>query len=102
MCSVTSYSATPWTVATRLLCPWDLPGKNTGVGCYFLLQGIFLTQGSNLRVLRFLHCQVDSLPLGHPEEAILEWVSLAHLCAPFHRGKVRLRARNRTGELQLQ
>ena len=30
-----------------LLCPWDFSGKNTGVGCYFLLQGIFLTQGSN-------------------------------------------------------
>ena len=32
---------------TRLLRPWDSPGKNTGVGCHFLLQGIFLTQGSN-------------------------------------------------------
>ena len=31
---------------TRLLCPWDFPGKHTGVGCYFLLQGI-LTQGSD-------------------------------------------------------
>ena len=30
---------------TRLLCPWDSPGKNTGVGCHFLLQGIFLTPG---------------------------------------------------------
>ena len=32
---------------TRLLCPWNSPGKNTGVGCHFLLQGIFLTQESN-------------------------------------------------------
>ena len=32
---------------TRLLCPWDFPGKNTGVGCHFLLPGIFPTQGSN-------------------------------------------------------
>ena len=32
----------------RLLCPWDSPGTNTGVGCHFLLQGIFPTQGSNL------------------------------------------------------
>jgi len=32
---------------TRLLCPWDTPGKNTGVGCHALLQGIFPTQGSN-------------------------------------------------------
>ena len=31
--------ATLWTVATRLLCPWDSPGKDTGVGCHFLLQG---------------------------------------------------------------
>ena len=33
--------------STRLLCPWDFQGKNTGVGWHFLLQGIFLTQGSN-------------------------------------------------------
>ena len=32
---------------TRLLRPWDFPGMNTGVGCHFLLQKIFLTQGSN-------------------------------------------------------
>ena len=33
---------------TSFLCPWNFPGKNTGVGCHFLLQGLFLTQGSNL------------------------------------------------------
>ena len=37
---------------TGLLCPWVFPGKNTGVGCHFLLQGIFLTQGLNLSFLR--------------------------------------------------
>ena len=31
----------------RLLCPWNFPGKNTGVGCHFFLQGIFPTHGSN-------------------------------------------------------
>ena len=44
---------------TMLLCPWDFPGKNTGVGCRFLLQGIFLTQGLNLGLLhcrRILYC----------------------------------------------
>ena len=41
------------TIAPRLLCPWDSPGKYTGVGCHFLLQGIFLAQGSNLHPL---HC----------------------------------------------
>ena len=39
---------------TRLLCPWDSPCKNAGVGCHFLLQGIFLTQGSNPGLL---HCR---------------------------------------------
>ena len=39
--------ASPWNVTARLLGPWDFPGKNTGVGCHFLLQWIFLTQGSN-------------------------------------------------------
>ena len=39
------------------LCPWDSPGKNTGVGCHFLLQGIFLTQGSNVRLSCLLHCR---------------------------------------------
>ena len=44
---------TPWTVACRLLCPWDIPGKNTAVGCDFLLQRIFPTQGSNLGLLHY-------------------------------------------------
>ena len=35
----------------RLLCSWDIPGKNTGVGCCFLPQGSFLTQGLNLCLL---------------------------------------------------
>ena len=48
---------TPWAV-TSLLCPWNFPGKNTGVGCHFLLQGIFLTQGLNPHLL---HWQADSL-----------------------------------------
>ena len=39
--------ATPWAVAPRLLCPWDSPGKNTGVGSHSLLQGILRTQGLN-------------------------------------------------------
>ena len=34
---------TPWTAATRVLCPWDFPGKNTGVGYHFLLQFHVLT-----------------------------------------------------------
>ena len=36
-----------WLSPVRLLYPWNSPGNNTGVGCYFFLQGIFLTQGSD-------------------------------------------------------
>ena len=46
---------------TRLLVR-DFPGKNTGVGCHLLLQGIFPTQGSNPSLL---HWQADSLPLSY-------------------------------------
>ena len=47
---------TLWTVQpVRLLCPWDSPGEDTEVGCHALLQGVFLTQGSNLRLLNLLH-----------------------------------------------
>ena len=42
----------------------DLPGKNTGVGCHALLQGIFPTQGSNPGLP---HCTADSLPVELPE-----------------------------------
>ena len=44
---------------SRLLCPWNSPGKNPGVGSPYLLQGIFPTQGSNLGLLHFrqiLYC----------------------------------------------
>ena len=52
---------TPWTVACHAPCPWDYPGTNTGVGCHFLLQGIFPTQGWNPHLLCLLHWQVTSL-----------------------------------------
>ena len=41
----------------RLLCPWDFPCKNTGMGCHFLFQGIFPTQGLNPHILCLLHCR---------------------------------------------
>ena len=57
--------ATPWTVVYQLLCPWDFPGKNTGLGCHFLLRGIFLTQESSPGLL---HCRqtLPSEPPGKP------------------------------------
>ena len=59
---VTSNSLQPhglW--PTRLLCPWDFPGKHTGVGCHFFLQVIFQTQRSNLGLLhsRKILCHLD-------------------------------------------
>ena len=45
--------------------PWDFPGKNTGVGCHFPLQGIFPTRGSNLHSLCLLHCRWIIYPLSH-------------------------------------
>ena len=47
-----------------------IPGENTGVGCHFLLQGIFLTQGSNPHLLHFLHWQMDPLPLAPPGKPV--------------------------------
>ena len=55
---------------TRLLCPWDSPGKNTGVGCHFLLQGSFLIQGSNQCFVCLVHWQVGSITLVPPGKPI--------------------------------
>ena len=52
----------------RLLCPWDSPGKNTGVVCHAFLQGIFLTQGLNPHLLYLLHCRWVLYPTEPPEK----------------------------------
>ena len=57
-----SDSENPWAEPTRLLWPWDFPGKNTEVGCYFLFQGIFLTQGSDPSLL---NCRQTLYHLSH-------------------------------------
>jgi len=48
--------------SSKHLSPWDFPGKNTGVGCHFILQGIFLTQESNPGLL---HCRQILYCLSH-------------------------------------
>ena len=60
-CSLQPYRLQP----PRLLHPWDSPGKNTGVGCHTLLQGIFLTQELNPHLLCLLPWQAGSLPVDH-------------------------------------
>ena len=63
-----------------LLCPWDFPGKSTGVDCHFLLQGIFPTQGSNLGVP---HCR-KTLPSQPPGKCPINgvWTKLVILGLP--------------------
>ena len=59
------FSCNPMDCSPSGSCPWDSPGKNTRVGCHFLLQGIFLIQGLSLLLLHLLHWHEDSLPLSH-------------------------------------
>ena len=54
LCLTLSQSYGLW--PSRLLCPWDFPGRNAAVGCHFLLQGIFPTQGLNPRLLHLPLC----------------------------------------------
>ena len=83
---------------TCLFCPWYFPGKNAGVGCHFLLWGIFPIQGSNPPLL---HWQAGSLPLSHlgiymfiykatwPQVVSVQFHSVAQscptLCDPMNR-----------------
>ena len=87
---------------TRLLCPWDSPGKNIGVSCHALLHGIFPTQGSNPRLLCLLHCrqilycwsirednslptgihQREECPVSAPSSPTLEGQYWAHYRSP--------------------
>ena len=88
--SVQPYGLQP----TRLLCPWDSPGKNTGVDCDSFLQGISLTQGLNPCLLCLLQWQVGSLPLVPPgklleitESPVLSFWLLAAYYDPPHKVK---------------
>ena len=76
VCSVLSNSLRPHGLQpTRLLCPWNSPGQNTGMGSLSLLQGIFPTQGSNPGLP---HCRRVLYHLSHQGSSrILEWVAYA-------------------------
>ena len=66
----------------RFLSPWDSPGKNTGVGFHALLQGLFLTQGSNPHHLCLLRCRqiLYPEPPGKPpeKESVYKWIILLY------------------------
>ena len=70
---------TPWTVACQISPSMEFPRQNTGVGCHFLLQGIFPTQGSNLGLQHFrqtfYHLSYQGIPLG-----IEEPLQIADIC----------------------
>ena len=54
---------TPWTTVHQAPLSWNFPGENTGTGCHFLLQEIFLTHGLSPRLFCLLHKQAEFLPL---------------------------------------
>ena len=67
----------------RLLCPWDSPGKDTGVGRHFLLQGNLPDPGMDPHLL---HWQAGSLPLAPPGKSqiphLLSWAQDIHRASP--------------------
>ena len=75
--SVVSDCVTPWTVAHQVPLSVGFPKQINWSGLYFLLQGIFPTQGSNLHLLSLLHWQADSLLLSHKGSPKLEVISQA-------------------------
>ena len=91
MCMLSHFShvqlfATPWTIAHQAPLSTGRkgvfpPGKNTGVDCHFLLQGIFPTQGWNPLLLCLLHWQAGSSPLVPPLRATTWLFNLDPACA---------------------
>ena len=75
----------PWTQKpARLLCPGDSSGKNTGVGCHALFQGIFLTQEPNLWLnLHLLHLWVGCLPLSRQGNPYIPQGRVSQLLLPL-------------------
>ena len=82
-CSVMSDSLQPHGLKpTRLLHPWDFPGKNTGVGCHFLLQEIFPNQGLNPGLP---HCRQTLYHLSHQGRVIIK-LDQQHISAGLELG----------------
>ena len=65
--------------STRFLCPWDFPGKNTGVGCHFFLQKIFSTQRLNPCLLHW-----QGLFFFFYHWATWEAIFILSFCKPYH------------------
>ena len=70
----------------RLLCPWDFPSRNTGMGCHYPFRGLFLIQVLNLHLLWLLHWQADSLPLAPPGKPLFSifFIDISKYTIIFH------------------
>ena len=80
-----------WTVAPKILYPWNFSGKNTEMGCHFLLQGIFPTQELNPGLLHLLHWLSGSFLLNHlGNKSLHNWVILKYLTWSLALGKFSL------------
>ena len=89
-CSIMSNSLQPHGLyPTRLLFPWNSPGKNTRAGCNFLFQGIFLTQGSNPHLWHLLLCR-QILYHWATWEAPVRWCATFATTLPLPKKKVHL------------
>ena len=81
---------------TRLLCPWDFQGKNTGVGCHFLLQEIFPTQGLNpglphcRQMLYLLSHRGSHTSISGSQSVVQEALGNLAIIPEFHRAKLLL------------
>ena len=84
---------------TTLLCPWDSSGKNPGVGCHFLLQGIFPIQGSNLGLL---NCRWILYHLSHwgGTSFTLKALYFGESRSELHRGKLRCDCRRNSAKFE--
>ena len=98
---------------TSLLCSWDFQARILGVGCHFLLQGIFLTQGSTPRFLCLLSCRQILYPLSHqgsPASSRLSktgreahiWMHTMHIFVSFFRGESWLGITRKWDELNVE
>ena len=74
----------PLTQPTRLLYPWDFPGKNTGVDCHFLLQDIFPDQGLKMRLLHYQAEFFITEPPGQPSSHYAAAAKLLQSCLTLH------------------
>ena len=87
--TVVSDSVTPWTIACQAPLSMEFSRQEYWSGCYFLLQGIILTQGLNLYLLHLLHWHVDYLPPCHLGSPIYISSTYPYLTAYYSRNTFR-------------